>query len=200
MAYDGSTSLRVVDQPRTAWQRLSERLSRTPLIQEILGAGEEAKETLGRSAVGRGASAARRTLSDRAEDLRNSWETSQNPWVYTMSTVVDNVFAETETATCMRETKRLDPQFDLYEFQREVQVTMIPEVLQAYMHQETHKLRNLCSEGAYAQIRAALHELKAAGLRMDPTILDIKEADMIAAKVRGRQGAASVCRGARGSD
>jgi len=52
-------------------------------------------------------------LSDKVEDAREVWETSQNPWVYRASELWDWATHETDTAVVLKELRKLDPNFSL---------------------------------------------------------------------------------------
>jgi import inner membrane translocase subunit TIM44 len=52
-------------------------------------------------------------LSDKVEDVREAWETSQNPWVYRASELWDWATHETDTAVVLKELRKLDPGFSL---------------------------------------------------------------------------------------
>ena len=48
----------------------------------------------------------RNTASDIGEDAREAWETSQNPWVYRISSVYDTLTAPDEFAIGVTELRR----------------------------------------------------------------------------------------------
>jgi len=59
------------------------------------------------------------------EDAREAWDTSQNPWIYRMSSVYDTFTAESEFAMAERELRELDPNFSLENWKSDVvQVTV----------------------------------------------------------------------------
>ena len=100
----GGGAVMVVKQQKGTWEKITSRLRESPLIQEILGAAGEVGRNIvsshgfqsiltrcphpsqvadtdtGRT-LGAGAKAARDRVSDRVEDAREFWETSQNPCV-----------------------------------------------------------------------------------------------------------------------
>ena len=83
--YDGPSALTNVEQEKTGWQKFSERLSRTPIIEDILSGTKKARRVVSRSKVGKAAGDARTAVGDIKDELRERWETSQNPWVYRLS-------------------------------------------------------------------------------------------------------------------
>ena len=83
--YDGPSALTNVVQEKTGWQKFSERLSKTPIIEDILSGTKKARRVVSRSKVGKAAGDARTAVGDIKDELRERWETSQNPWVYRLS-------------------------------------------------------------------------------------------------------------------
>ena len=80
----------------TAWQRAGERLRSTPLIRDILGASEYAGRQFDETEVGKHSRNVREGVSNLREDALETWETSQNPWVYRFASAYDGLTAETE--------------------------------------------------------------------------------------------------------
>lgn len=108
-AYAGGTELLVVKEGESAWERLRARLSEAPIFQELYRRAREAQKT----ELGKQAAASKDRLSDKVEEAREVWETSQNPWVYRLSEVWDSMTHETDTAVVLKELRRLDPNFSL---------------------------------------------------------------------------------------
>ena len=98
-----STELVQVHTEKGAWEQFSEGLQNTPLLSDLLN-----------SKVASGAS---KKFSDTAEDAREIWETSQNPLVYRMHSVYNNVFGETDMGEAIREIRKVDPNFSMESFQ-----------------------------------------------------------------------------------
>jgi hypothetical protein len=80
-AYTGTTAVVLVKGEQTAWERISARLKETPIIQSLLDAARVAAETKAGQAIGTGAKVAKNKIGDATEDVREYWETSQNPYV-----------------------------------------------------------------------------------------------------------------------
>uniref|UniRef100_A0A0D9VLF6 Tim44-like domain-containing protein n=1 Tax=Leersia perrieri TaxID=77586 RepID=A0A0D9VLF6_9ORYZ len=66
-----------------------------------------------------------------AEDVRERWETSDNPVVQKIQDLNESIFEETATAVSFREIRQRDPSFSLPDFVADVQ-EMIKPVLIAY--------------------------------------------------------------------
>ena len=90
-----------------------ERLYATPFAQRAAENAKKMRERAGETSVGKGVAATSGTLRDAAEDIREQWETSQNPMVYRAQAVFDIALEETERARSIREVQRLDPSFDV---------------------------------------------------------------------------------------
>ena len=116
-AGDGPSELVLVkDDSASTWERIRERMRRTPLISDILGAAGKAGAQFQQSSAGQNAAKARDRVEDFTEDFRERWETSQNPWVYSLASAWDGITAETEEAACVKEMRRLDPSWDEWQF------------------------------------------------------------------------------------
>jgi len=83
--YEGPDALTTVAQEKTGWQKFSERLANTPIIEDILSGTKKARRVVSRSKVGKAAGEAKTAVDDIKDELRERWETSQNPWVYRLS-------------------------------------------------------------------------------------------------------------------
>ena len=154
--YDGPSALTNVVQEKTGWQKFSERLSQTPIIEDILSGTKRARRVVSRSKVGKAAGDAKTAVDDIRDELRERWETSQNPWVYRLSAAYDATFAETEMSQCITEVRRLDPEFNLHLWLDEMKDDTIPDVIQSYLCMDDESLLEHLSEGAMAQVSAAI--------------------------------------------
>ena len=152
-----STSALVVVQPGTsAWERIGARLQETPIIQGMMDAAKQAAASRAGRTIGKGAKAASDKFGDAREDVRELWETSQNPWIYRLSSVYDGLFGETETASAIREIRRADPGFVLEEWKDDIEETVIPVVLSAFLLGESRKLKAWMGEAAYNTVNFAI--------------------------------------------
>eukprot|EP00941_MAST-03F_sp_MAST-3F-sp1_P002622 g2622.t1 len=189
----GDGALRVVAQEKGAWEKISERLSSTPLISDILRQGGKAAEAAKKTKAAEAARRAGTAANEFAEDVREHWETSQNPWVYRASAAYDAVFAETETAQAVREVQRLDPDFNEHIFMEELRDEVLPHVISCFLKGDNDNLREILSEGAYAMVYAAMKQRKADGLVMDTNILSLKTPELMAAQLVDKQPPIFVC-------
>ena len=145
----------------------------TPFAKQAAENANKVRERVAETSVGKGVAATRGTLGDAAEDLREQWETSQNPMVYRAQAVFDLALEETERARAIREVQRLDPYFDVEDWLLAIEETTLPDVLRAIKAGDTESLREWLSEGAYAQQYAQIKLLQSSGMVPDPAILDI---------------------------
>ena len=86
---------------------LTEFLTKTPIIQDILGASSQGARRFGKTDAGKAARKRMRKAGNAVEDAREVWETSQNPYIYQMASAYDAVFAETEEGQAIKELRRL---------------------------------------------------------------------------------------------
>ena len=75
----------MVDEEESSWQRIKDRLTATPIIQDILGAGSESVRTFAKTDAGKQARKSLRKGRNKLEDLQEQWETSQNPYVFAVA-------------------------------------------------------------------------------------------------------------------
>eukprot|EP00815_Leptocylindrus_aporus_P008022 CAMPEP_0116074200 /NCGR_PEP_ID=MMETSP0322-20121206/15785_1 /TAXON_ID=163516 /ORGANISM="Leptocylindrus danicus var. apora, Strain B651" /LENGTH=403 /DNA_ID=CAMNT_0003563797 /DNA_START=91 /DNA_END=1302 /DNA_ORIENTATION=- len=179
-AYDGPSSLMIVDEELPAWEKLQRRIAEAPIIKGILGASHKVFEQTG-------INDARRKLGDIGDDAREAWETSQNPWVYRLSSVWDTVTAESEFAIATRELNRLDPEFTLVQFKSDLMETLVPEVMQYFLEGNTKALKPMLGEAVYNRLSSEIRIRKQEGLVIDPNILsfDNDRSEILACQIEG---------------
>lgn len=176
--YDGPSALMIVDEDLGAWERLQKRIAEAPIIKNILGASHKVFEQTGMNE-------AKKKIDDIGEDAREAWETSQNPWVYRISSVWDTVTAESEFAIATRELNRLDPDFTLEQFKIDVMETTVPEIMEYFLQGNTKALKPWLGEAVYNRLSAEIRIRKQEGLIIDPNILSYDASEIIACQVEG---------------
>ncbi len=179
----GGGALVVVKQQQKTWERLAEQLKDAPIIQEILKAGTKLADT----ELGRQAGKIRGKLNDRVEDAREMWETSQNPLVYKLSSMWDDLTSETELGIALREIRRADPEFVLEDWVNTLSESFLPLFFEAYLKGDLKTLKPYLSEGMYKQIAEEFRLRKAEGLQLDPNVLEISNAEIVQAKIHDHQ-------------
>ncbi|KAG5187737.1 tim44-like protein [Tribonema minus] len=168
------------------WEKLQARLRQSQLIQDILAGTEAVGKTTGADKVVR---RAREKVSDRVEDAKETWETSQHPLVYQASSVWDSMTAETEAGAAQRLLRRLDPYFDVEEWKADLVQHLLPEVMGAWLRGDADTLRQWLSGAVLSKLLAEVEARKKADRIMDPHVLDIRNADVIAYKIEGEHAA-----------
>jgi len=179
----GGGALVVVKQQQKTWERLAEQLKDAPIIQEILKAGTKLADT----ELGRQAGKLRGKLHDRVEDAREMWETSQNPLVYKLSSMWDDLTSETELGIALREIRRADPEFVLEDWVGTLTESFLPLFFKAYLKGDLKTLKPYLSEGMYKQMAEEFRLRKAEGLALDPHVLEISNAEIVQAKIHDHQ-------------
>lgn len=133
---------------------------------------------------------AKRKLDDIGEDAREAWETSQNPWVYRLSSVYDTLTAESEFALATKELNRLDPDFTLEQFKMDLMDTTIPEIMDYFLSGNIKQLKAWLGEAVYNKLSAEIRIRKQEGLIVDPNILSFDNSEILACQVSARRVAA----------
>ncbi|OQR81857.1 Mitochondrial Protein Translocase (MPT) Family [Thraustotheca clavata] len=185
--YSGTTAVVVVKGEQSAWDRIGARLKETPIIQGLLEAARLAAETKAGQTLGSSAKVAKDKLGDTAEDAREYWETSQNPWVYRLSSIYDGLFGETAESIAIREIRRADPSFNVEEWKDQVADTVVPFVLDAFLKGNSRDLKKWMGEAAYNTVNMSIRERKADGLVVDPNVLAIRDVTVIALSAEDKQ-------------
>eukprot|EP00871_Galdieria_phlegrea_P001437 jgi/Galph1/2294/GphlegSOOS_G981.1 len=104
---------------------------------------------------------------------------SDNPLVNFCRNIYDRLFGETEMGQVIREIREVDPQFTLSEFVRQVEHEITPVILNAYLRGDRETLREYCTEDAFRALSASIREREAAGLLLDPNLLDISQVEVM---------------------
>jgi import inner membrane translocase subunit TIM44 len=182
--YTGRTGgVEVVKDRESTWEQVKEFLTKTPIIQDILGASSQQARRFGKTETGKAARKRMRKAGNAIEDAREVWETSQNPYIYQLASAYDAVFAETEEGQAIKELRRLDRDFVLEDWLQECEDDFAPDMLQAYLTGDESLMKGLCGDTAKAMVSAFIAERKKNGFVVNPTILDIGETNLLAARV-----------------
>ncbi|KAK6539700.1 protein translocase subunit [Orbilia ellipsospora] len=118
--------------------------------------------------------------------LRKQYDESDNPFISTTRNIADRVagfFAENETAQVIKKFKEMDPSFQLEPFLRELREWILPEVLDAYVKGDAEILQQWLSAAQFSVYSALASQHKAAGLESDGKVLDIRNVDILTAKI-----------------
>jgi len=175
----GPSAIVLVKDPKSAWESMKERLQDSPFIREILKNSRKVGQQAASTDLGKKAADASQAVQDKIEDARNFWETSQNPIVYTLSGVWENMTGETEEGIAIAEIRKLDPNFNKEEWAVEIKETVVPKIIKAHLLGNTSTLKPWMGEAVYNKLAADIRARKHDGITFDTNILDIDENQMI---------------------
>ncbi|XP_004515202.1 mitochondrial import inner membrane translocase subunit TIM44-2-like [Cicer arietinum] len=116
------------------------------------------------------------------EDLREIYDTSDNPLIHKIQDINDTMFQETDAAITYKEIRQRDPSFSLPEFVGEVQEAIKP-VLNAYIKGDVETLKKYCAPQLIERCKAEHDAYKSHGIFFDKKILHISDADVREAKM-----------------
>lgn len=118
--------------------------------------------------------------------LKSTYDESENPLISTARSISDRVagfFAENETAMVIKKFREMDPNFQTESFLREVREYMLPEVLDAYVKGDVETLKLWLSAAQFQVYSALAQQYTTAGLKSDGRILDIRNVDILNARM-----------------
>jgi import inner membrane translocase subunit TIM44 len=182
--YTGTSALVAVKEEESAWQKVSARFREAPIIQGILDAAKQAAKTEAGKKVQQTTKQVKDKLNDAQEEVLEVWETSQNPWVYRLSSIYDGLFGETPVGVAIKEIRRAEPDFILEEWKENIEDIVLPGVLEAFLRGNSRDLKKWFGEAAYSRVNIAIRERKSEGLVMDPHVLSIDNVEVMEATVR----------------
>ena len=182
--YTGTSALVAVKESDSAWQRVSARFREAPIIKGILDAAKQAAKTDAGKRVQQTTKRVKDKLNDAQEEVLEVWETSQNPWVYRLSSIYDGLFGETPMGVAIKEIRRAEPDFILEQWKENIEKVVLPGVLEAFLRGNSRDLKKWFGEAAYSRVNIAIRERKSEGLVMDPHVLSIDNVEVIEATVR----------------
>lgn len=118
--------------------------------------------------------------------LKSTYDESENPLISTARSVSDRVagfFAENETAKVVKKFREMDPTFHIEPFLRDLREYILPEVLDAYVKGDIETLKLWLSAAQFQVYSALMQQYKTAGLKSDGRILDIRNVDIMSARM-----------------
>lgn len=167
----GPSAVMVVQEKQSAWQKqwhnMQSKLGEHPFFRSFM---ERAKVLGNNPVVEKG-----RNLR---EDIRERWETTENPTVQKFQDMKDNFMSETEPAQALKEIRFRDPSFDMVKFLYNLKVD-VPIVIQAYLRGQVDILKQHCSADMVERLSGIIAAQQAQGLHSDPTILDTSEVELV---------------------
>lgn len=128
---------------------------------------------------------AHQNLTHLREDAAEAWETSQNPWVYRASSVYDTLTAESEFAAASRQLQKLDPDFTMENWKKDVVEFTLPQIMKLFLEGRIQELKPWLGEAVYNRLAAEVRARKKEGVQMDTNVLAIMNAEILACEVEG---------------
>jgi len=176
--YTGPVDIMVIDESEhlTAWERMQKRLTKAPIIQDILERSEQIY-------VSSGAKDAKQKVDVLREDAREAWETSQNPWVYRISSVYDTMTAESPESLAVAELRKLDPEFTLEDWRADVVEHTLPTIMSWFLEGRINQLKPWLGEGVFKRLAAEMTAREQEGTQIDTHVLGIMNSEILAIEV-----------------
>jgi mitochondrial import inner membrane translocase subunit TIM44 len=174
--YTGPVELMVTDPQLTAWERMQQRLASAPIIQDILERSTVLYEKSGAVAV-------KQRVDHLKEDAKEAWETSQNPWVYRLSSVYDTVTAESPETRAVAELRILDPSFTLEDWRQDVVEHTLPIIMSWFLEGRINQLKPWLGEAVFKRLAAEMTAREKEGVQIDTHVLAIMNSEIIAIEV-----------------
>jgi len=176
--YTGPVDIMVIDESEhlTAWERMQRRLTEAPIISDILSHSEDIYEKSGAKNM-------KRKVDHLSEDAREAWETSQNPWVYRISSVYETVTAETPESIAVAELRQLDPEFTLEDWRQDCVEHTLPKIMEWFLKGKINQLKPWLAEGVFKRIAAEITARKQEGVEIDTHVLGIMNSEILACEV-----------------
>lgn len=183
-SYKGNRDIMVIDPQEhlSAWERMERRLRDAPIISDILERSQQVYEESGAKVR---VEKTTEKIQHLREDAAEAWETSQNPWVYRASSVYDTLTAESEFAVASRQLQKLDPDFTLENWKRDVVEHTLPRIMKLFLEGRTSELKPWLGEAVYNRLAAEARARKKEGVQMDTNVLAIMNAEILACEVEG---------------
>ncbi|KAF2002789.1 Tim44-domain-containing protein [Amniculicola lignicola CBS 123094] len=119
-------------------------------------------------------------------NMQAAYQESDNPLVSTARSISDRItgfFAENETAMVIKKFREMDPNFQLEPFLTEMREYILPEVLDAYVKGDVETLKLWLSAAQYSVYAALMQQYTTAGLKSDGRIVDIRNVDILSARL-----------------
>lgn len=118
--------------------------------------------------------------------IKSAYNESDNPLISTARSISDRVagfFAENETAMVIKKIREMDPTFQIEPFVQEMREYILPEVLDAYVRGDSETLKIWLSAAQFQVYDALSKEITVAGLKSDGRILDIRNVEILSARI-----------------
>jgi len=182
--YKGSKDIMLIDPEEhlSAWERMEKRLRDAPIIADIL---EKSGKVYEKSGAQERVQQTQQKIKHLKEDAEEAWETSQNPWVYRASSVYDTLTAESEFAAATRHLQKLDPDFTMENWKRDVMEHTLPKIMKLFLEGRIQELKPWLGEAVYNRLAAEARARKSEGVQIDTNVLAIMNGEIMACEMGG---------------
>jgi mitochondrial import inner membrane translocase subunit TIM44 len=130
-----------------------------------------------------GAKQVKQKVDHLSEDAREAWETSQNPWVYRISSVYETMTAETPESMAVAELRKLDPTFTLDDWKQDVSEHTLPKIMEWLLKGKINQLKPWLGDGVFQRIAAEITARQQEGVEVDTHVLAIMNSEILACEV-----------------
>ena len=130
-----------------------------------------------------GAKQVKQKVDHLSEDAREAWETSQNPWVYRISSVYETITAETPESMAVAELRKLDPDFTLDDWKQDVSEHTLPKIMEWLLKGKINQLKPWLGDGVFQRIAAEITARQQEGVEVDTHVLAIMNSEILACEV-----------------
>lgn len=180
--YDGTVAVAVYDGEEEvgAFDRMKKRLSEAPVINDILQRSSELYESSGTRAK---VDKVQSKISDIREDAEETWETSQNPWIYRASSVYETLTAESERAAFERRLREIDPSFNVERFRTDLSEVTLPRFMSNFLAGRIKKLRGQLGDRVYERLAAEARVRGDEGTYVDDNVLAVMNVEILGCDV-----------------
>jgi len=168
------TALMEVAHPESSWKHWSQKFEKSTIYSHV----KLAHSKLEKTKLYQSSMKAKEKVHDKVEELRDTYETSQNPLVWRVREVGDSIMAESDTSLAMGELKRMDPKFSVPELMDELENYMIPKVVTAWLQGDLDILNKVCEDNAKKAVLGEINRRMTLGWKLDDRILDVSHIDV----------------------
>ena len=105
--------------------------------------------------------------------------------MYRASSVYDTLTAESEFAAASRQLRKLDPEFTLENWKRDVVEHTLPQIMKLFLEGRIQELKPWLGEAVYNRLAAEVRARKKEGVQMDTNVLAIMNSEILACEVEG---------------
>ena len=179
--YEGPTALVHVKEELTGWEAMKQRLGESELIKNILRGTKKFQKT----DIGKGATDIGHGVKDKIDDVREYWETTQNPVVYYVSGAIDGLTGDTEEGLAIGHIRKYDPDFEKETWASEMENGLCLDLVTAHLDGNIDHLKEYLGEAVLNKLNEDIKARKKDNKYIDPNVLDFREVDV---KIKDMEG------------